>query len=126
VRDANLRMGIYRRLGSGSEPSEKVIEELADRFGPPPPSVRRLAALADLKALAESLRVQSISSQRGQLVIRFRRDARVDVEALTRMLAERHDTSFSPSGVLKIPAPDRSRWLETASASLHQVAGGAA
>ena len=51
VQDTNLRMGIYRRLGSGTEPSGEVLEELEDRFGTVPESVVRLAALADLKRL---------------------------------------------------------------------------
>ncbi|MDX1383771.1 MAG: transcription-repair coupling factor, partial [Thermoanaerobaculia bacterium] len=88
VPDTNLRMGIYRRLGSGSEPAAQVLDELADRFGPVPDSVSRLAALAELKQTAEAMRVQSISVKKGRPVVRFRRDARVDVDALTRFVSE--------------------------------------
>jgi transcription-repair coupling factor (superfamily II helicase) len=111
VGDANLRMSIYRRLGSGSEPSADVLDELEDRFGPPPASVRRLAALADVKNLAEGLRVQAISAKRDRLTLRFRRDARVDVGALMRMVAENDEASFSPSGVLTLPPAGRDDWL---------------
>jgi transcription-repair coupling factor (superfamily II helicase) len=121
VQDQNLRMGIYRRLGSGSEPSGVVLEELNDRFGPPPDSVRRLAGLADLKRLAERLRVQSIVGRRGKLVIRMRRDARIDVPELIRFVSDHPSASFSPSGVLAVPMVDGD-WLRLAEETLHAVA----
>jgi len=102
VGDTNLRMGIYRRFGSGTESGEEVLAELTDRFGPPPASVRTLALAADLRRLAESLRVQSISARRGKLVIRLREDSRVDIDALIRFVSTRPDASFSPSGVLSL------------------------
>ncbi|MEE2776583.1 MAG: transcription-repair coupling factor [Acidobacteriota bacterium] len=123
VQDTNLRMGIYRRLGSGTAPSGEVLEELEDRFGTVPESVVRLAALADLKRLAEDLRVQSISVKRGQVVLRFRRDARVDVDALARFVSEQPAASFSPSGVLSLPPCDRSVWLSAAREGLEAIAG---
>jgi transcription-repair coupling factor (superfamily II helicase) len=121
VQDQNLRMGIYRRLGSGSEPSGVVLDELNDRFGPPPDSVRRLAGLADLKRLAERLRVQSIVGRRGKLVIRMRRDARIDVPELIRFVSDHPSASFSPSGVLAVPMVDGD-WLRLAEETLHAVA----
>ena len=122
VQDTNLRMGIYRRLGSGTELSGEVLEELEDRFGTVPESVVRLAALADLKRLAEDLRVQSISVKRGQVVLRFRRDARVDVDALARFVSEQPAASFSPSGVLSLPPCDRSVWLSAVREGLEAIA----
>jgi transcription-repair coupling factor (superfamily II helicase) len=122
VQDQNLRMGIYRRLGSGSEPSTIVLDELGDRFGPPPDSVRRLAALADLKRLAERLRVQSIIGKRGRLVIRLRRDARIDVPELIRFVSDHPSASFSPSGVLAVPLQAGGDWLRLAEETLQAVA----
>ena len=121
VQDQNLRMGIYRRLGSGSEPWDVVLDEINDRFGPPPESVRRLAGLADLKRLAERLRVQSIVGKRGKLVIRMRRDARVDIPELIRFVSEHPSASFSPSGVLTVPVAGDD-WLRIAGETLRAVA----
>jgi transcription-repair coupling factor (superfamily II helicase) len=121
VQDTNLRMGIYRRLGSGSEPSSIVLEELGDRFGPPPESVMRLAGLADLKRLAERLRVQSIVGRRGKLVIRMRRDARIDVNELIRFVSERPHAAFSPNGVLSVRVTSGD-WLRLAEETLEAVA----
>lgn len=121
VGDTNLRMGIYRRFGSSSESGAEVLAELEDRFGPPPASVRTLAAVADLKRLAERLRVQSISFRRGKLVIRLREDAKVDVDELIRLVSTRSDASFSPSGVLSLQVSSASESIAVASAALTAV-----
>jgi transcription-repair coupling factor (superfamily II helicase) len=101
VDDANLRMELYRKIAE--EPEREMLAELADRFGPPPAAVQTLVEVAALKRLAESLRVQSISAKGGELVIRLRRDARVDVERLIEMVSNLPGASFSPTGVLSLP-----------------------
>ena len=64
VDDANLRMEIYRKIAAAEDAAEELLAELTDRFGPPPTAVldpargRRLSS-----ALAETLRVQSISAK---------------------------------------------------------------
>jgi transcription-repair coupling factor (superfamily II helicase) len=102
VDDANLRMELYRKISE--EPEKEMLAELLDRFGPLPASVETLVEVAALKRLAESLRVQSISAKSGELVIRLRRDARVDVERLIEMVSTLPGASFSPTGVLTLPA----------------------
>jgi len=115
--DANLRMEIYQRIASGDVDTTDLLDELQDRFGPPPPSVYGLLAATSLKRLAEAMRVQSISHQGQRLQIRFRRDSSVDVERLVRMVSERPGLTFSPSGILILDqvggaqALERSRWL---------------
>ncbi len=101
VDDANLRMELYRKIAE--EPEREMLAELADRFGPPPPAVETLVEVAALKRLAESLRVQSIAAKNGELVIRLRRDARIDVERLIEMVSSLQGASFSPTGVLTLP-----------------------
>jgi transcription-repair coupling factor (superfamily II helicase) len=101
VDDANLRMELYRKIAE--EPEKEMLAELADRFGPPPAAVQTLVEVAALKRLAESLRVQSISAKSGELVIRLRRDARIDVERLIEMVSNIPGASFSPTGVLSLP-----------------------
>jgi transcription-repair coupling factor (superfamily II helicase) len=98
--DANLRMELYRRIGAGEIADEDMISELRDRFGPPPPQVYQLLSVAALKRQAERLRIQSISLSGSKLQFRLRRDARVDVDHLVRVISERSGLSFSPSGVL--------------------------
>ena len=98
--DANLRMEIYRKIAAVETPEGELLAELRDRFGPPPEAVHQLLEVAALKRQAEILRVQSISSSGRRLKIRLRRDARVDIDRLVRLVSERQGVSFSPSGVL--------------------------
>jgi transcription-repair coupling factor (superfamily II helicase) len=118
VEDANLRMELYRKIAE--EPEREVMAELADRFGPPPPAVEALVEVAGLKRLAESLRVQSIAAKGGELVIRLRRDARIDVERLIEMVSNRPGASFSPTGVLTLPG-GRGRQLVAAARETLEV-----
>ncbi len=104
VEDANLRMEIYRKIGAAEDTESEILAELSDRFGPPPPAVVTLIAVAGLKRLAESLRVQSISGKGGEVIIRLRRDARIDVDRLIEMVSTRPGTAISPTGVLTLAA----------------------
>ncbi|REK00476.1 MAG: transcription-repair coupling factor [Acidobacteria bacterium] len=121
VAEVNLRMDLYRRLAAGEDEPSEILEEMEDRFGPPPEEVRSLVRAATLKQLAERLRVQSIVSSQGSLVIRMRRDARVDVERLIELVAERGDASFSPSGVLTLDRVPGRESLAVAQATLQRI-----
>ncbi len=105
VSDANLRMEVYRRVASADVPAQDMAAELRDRFGPPPEPVLTLIEVAGLKRRAEALRVQSVSLAGGKLTLRLRRDARIAVDRLIAMVAGVDGASFSPSGVLTLPAP---------------------
>ena len=124
IADANLRMEVYRRLALGEERRSEILEELKDRFGAPPRSVELLAEAAELKSLAERLRVQSVSAHGSSLVIRLRRDARVDVDRLIELVSNREGASFAPSGVLKMTGVGSSEWLPVARTTLETIASG--
>ncbi len=102
IRDENLRMEVYRKLAAAEASREDLLAELSDRFGRPPAAVEMLLDVAALKRQAEQLRIQAISAGGGRLTIRLRRDARVDVDRLIRLVSERPGASFSPSGVLTV------------------------
>jgi|HubBroStandDraft_3_1064219.scaffolds.fasta_scaffold03519_2 transcription-repair coupling factor (superfamily II helicase) len=122
VDDANLRMELYRKIAAEESSESEVLAELADRFGPPPPAVETLVEVAGLKRLAESLRVQSISAKGGELVIRLRRDARIDVGRLIELVSTRPGASFSPSGVLTLAAAGGRQMLAVARSTLSELA----
>jgi transcription-repair coupling factor (superfamily II helicase) len=105
VADENLRMELYRKLAAAEVSREELLAELTDRFGRPPAAVEMLLDVAALKREAERLRVQSIAAAGGKLTIRLRRDARVDVDRLIRMVSARPGAAFSPSGVLTLDLP---------------------
>ena len=102
VGDANLRMEVYHRLGTGDEPQEKILEELEDRFGAPPESVRTLVEVSMIKRMAEQIRLQAVAARNGRLVLRLRQDAQVDPEKLIELIHTRPGYHFSPSGALTV------------------------
>ncbi len=121
VDDANLRMDIYRKIAASEQPETEIVAELTDRFGPLPPAVMTLVEVAALKRTAESLRVQSISSKGNELIIRLRRDARVDVERLIELVSNQPGASFSPTGVLTLTAAGGRQMLDMARQTLAAV-----
>jgi len=59
VPEEEIRVNLYARAARAAEPAEvdQLAEEIADRFGPPPPPVAALLALAGARTLARSLKV---------------------------------------------------------------------
>jgi transcription-repair coupling factor (superfamily II helicase) len=121
VDDANLRMEIYRKIASSEQTEREIVAELTDRFGPPPQAVLTLIEVASLKRTAETLRVQSVSAKGSELIIRLRRDARIDVERLIELVSNRPGASFSPTGVLTLTASGGRQMLETARQTLEAL-----
>ncbi len=122
IADENLRMEIYRKLATAELPRAELLAELTDRFGRPPKAVLALLELVDLKRTAEALRVQAISATGGQLVLRLRRDARIDVDRLIRYVSTRAGAAFSPTGVLTLDLPAGQSVIEAARAVLAELA----
>lgn len=120
VADPNLRMETYRNIVSGERDDDEILAELEDRFGPPPEAVRTLLMVARVKRMAEALRVQSIGTQKGALVIRLRQDARVDVDRLVELMNEDSGIAFSPTGVLTVRS--EGGLLDTARRTLEELA----
>jgi transcription-repair coupling factor (superfamily II helicase) len=132
IQDANVRLEAYRRIATGDVPAPELEAELRDRFGPLPRQVRTLIEVAEIKRFAERLRVQSIVFGGDRLTVRLRRDARVSVERLVELVGKSAGASFSPTGVLSLPAAsgdslDRARaTLEFLAAEGPHAAAGAA
>ncbi|MGD0861431.1 MAG: transcription-repair coupling factor [Candidatus Limnocylindrales bacterium] len=73
VPDTAQKLELYRRLGRVRTAGELAAfrQELADRFGPPPPPVLRLLEVVELRMAAEAAGVASISREEGELVVRL-------------------------------------------------------
>jgi len=71
VPEAHQRIEMYRKLAQATDRAaiERVAAELRDRFGPPPPPVKRLLQLALLKCLAAERNVTSIEVQGDRLML---------------------------------------------------------
>jgi transcription-repair coupling factor (superfamily II helicase) len=73
VPDKHMRLGLYRRIASlrSIKDVDAIRNEFADRFGPLPEEVNNLLYQVKIKILAEKASVTSVSSENGQIVLRF-------------------------------------------------------
>jgi transcription-repair coupling factor (superfamily II helicase) len=64
IPEAEVRLNLYHRLArtQGTEDVDRMAEEVADRFGPPPEPVQALLRAARIRALARDLGVTRISA----------------------------------------------------------------
>lgn len=73
ISDQDLRLRLYRRLADiRNEPEiEELEKEFHDRFGPPPQMVKNLLYQIRVKLRAEQIGLQAISTENGQIVLRY-------------------------------------------------------
>ncbi|HYK43013.1 MAG TPA: transcription-repair coupling factor [Thermoanaerobaculia bacterium] len=107
VPDENWRMMIYKKIARAKDDAElaETEREIADRFGEPPPAVRRLVAYSRLRARAEQVGVTSLTRQAGQVHLRFAEDARLDGGRLLDFVRRTRGARLSPARVLSVPSP---------------------
>jgi transcription-repair coupling factor (superfamily II helicase) len=125
VPDMNQRLMIYRRIAAARSEDEltRVMEEIRDRYGPPPVPVLNLADYGRIRVLADALRVETIEREGSVVVFRFREKAKVDPVRLVHLVRERGDLQLIPPVSLKLDMK-KSRTLEappTSAAALKQA-----
>src|SRR5919108_2268675 len=81
---------------------DKLMDEVRDRYGPPPDSVMNLAEYASIRVLSDRLRVESLDRDGQTIVLKFRPDAKVDPAWLFRVIQERDDATLLPPATLKL------------------------
>jgi transcription-repair coupling factor (superfamily II helicase) len=103
IADENQRLRMYKRISSLATPEARVDmeAELADRFGPIPPSVKNLLDYALLKSAAEELLIQSIERKAEEVCIRFHERAQVDPRKLTQFVRRGREACLRPEGILR-------------------------
>ena len=71
--ETNQRLALYRRMAAvRDEPAlATVLDEIGDRYGPPPTSVQRLAEYGRIRILADRIGAETVDRERHLLVIRF-------------------------------------------------------
>jgi len=108
VDDESWRMMIYKKVARARDDRalDEARQEIADRFGEPPESVRRLIEFGRVRARAERLGVTAITRQAGKVHVRFAEDARVDPARLMALARDVRGASLSPNRVLTLPAPE--------------------
>ena len=87
VADTDVRLNLYRRLSSLSEKSDLVsmIEEIADRFGPPPQEVRNLMGLVSIRLVLKMLGVKRLDIGLDSIVLAFSSESRADPARLVQL-----------------------------------------
>ncbi|MBI2874627.1 MAG: transcription-repair coupling factor [Firmicutes bacterium] len=80
--DSRSKVEIYRKLAGAKEHQAitEVAAELADRCGPAPPPVKNLLTVSHLRLRLESIGAESLSWERGRVLIKF--DDRAGIQKL--------------------------------------------
>ncbi|MHC4401981.1 MAG: transcription-repair coupling factor [Planctomycetota bacterium] len=73
VADMRLKIDLYRRLARIADDAQLADfrAELGDRFGPPPPIVKRLLAMAELRIAAHRWKIRSIHMEDRYVVLTY-------------------------------------------------------
>ena len=119
VPDMNQRLMLYRRVAGARRPEEidRILDEAADRYGPPPDSVLNLADYGRIRIMADRLGVESIDRAGRALVLKFRPQANLDPAKLVALVRQRPELVLVPPAALKMD-------LETRSANQRGAEGG--
>jgi transcription-repair coupling factor (superfamily II helicase) len=111
IADMNQRLTVYRRMAGvrTAQELDRVMDEVRDRYGPPPESVLNLAEYASIRVMADRIRVESIDREASTVVIKFRPDATLDPAWLFRIIQQRGDVTLLPPATLKLDlkAPEK-------------------
>jgi transcription-repair coupling factor (superfamily II helicase) len=108
VPDMNQRLMIYRRIAAARSEDEltRIMEEMRDRYGPPPLPVLNLADYGRIRVLADQLGIDTIDREGSVVVIRFRDKAKVDPVRVLTLVRERGDLKLIPPSTLKMELRD--------------------
>jgi transcription-repair coupling factor (superfamily II helicase) len=104
IPDMNQRLTVYRRMAAVRTEQEldRLVDEMRDRYGPPPDSVLNLAEYASIRLMADRIRVESLDREGPTVVIKFRPDAKLDPAWLFRIIQDRGDVVLLPPATLKL------------------------
>jgi transcription-repair coupling factor (superfamily II helicase) len=104
VSDTNQRLMLYRKVAAArrEEDIDRVLEEAADRYGPPPESLLNLADYGRLRVMADRLGVESIDREGRTVLVKFRPQTNVDPVQLVALVRQRSDLTLVPPSALRL------------------------
>ncbi|MGH9253943.1 MAG: TRCF domain-containing protein, partial [Vicinamibacterales bacterium] len=111
IPEMNQRLMVYRKIAAARAERELnvVLDELRDRYGPPPPAVLNLAEYGRIRVIADRLGIDTIDREGRMVVIKFRPQPRVEPMRLIRVVHEFPGATLVPPASLKLdleaPAP---------------------
>ena len=115
VPDMNQRLMVYRKVASSRTEDElaRALDEIADRYGPLPPSLLHLAGYGRIRIAADRLGVETIDREGQSVVLRFRPTAPIDPVRLVNVVSALPGAVLVPPVSLKL---DLSAPLQAAAA----------
>jgi transcription-repair coupling factor (superfamily II helicase) len=124
IGDDHQRLRAYKRVADlkNRDQGNRLLEEFTDRYGPPPDAVKTLVEFSLVKALAESLGVESVDRRGGFANLKFHKESRIDPQRLFDLVQTTAGAQFSPAGVLRVPLADDV--LQSMAATLTQLSNG--
>ncbi len=104
IPDMNQRLTVYRRMAAVRSEAEldRLVDEVRDRYGPPPDSVLNLAEYAMIRLLADRVRLETLDREGDTVVLKFRSDASLDPGRLFKLIQQRGDLKLIPPATLKL------------------------
>ena len=106
VPDMSQRLVLYRKVAAARSDREldQVMDEIRDRYGPPPESVLNLEAFGRIRVMADRLGVESLDRHGPAVVLKFREDGRrtPDPGRIVRLVRERGDVQLQPPATLRL------------------------
>jgi transcription-repair coupling factor (superfamily II helicase) len=104
IPEMNQRLTVYRRVAAARSDKElqAVLDEVRDRFGPPPDSVLNLAEYGRIRIMADRLGVETIDREGRLVVIKFRPQAKVDPVRLVKVVQGHPGAMLVPPASLKL------------------------
>jgi transcription-repair coupling factor (superfamily II helicase) len=112
IPDARQKVELYKKIlamGDAAEARE-LTDELIDRFGEPPGPVTALVRVAQLKAAAKRVHVQSIGAAGGVLTVKFLPGLRLPGEKLAGLMRTHRGklaVTMGQTPQIKLQAPGR-------------------
>jgi transcription-repair coupling factor (superfamily II helicase) len=105
IENPDLRMSIYRKVASAkdTETLGNLLEELKDRFGPPPEDTRKLVQIMELKVMAMQLFITRIKNRAGRIEVLFAAETPVTPERVFSLHNTRKGyVKFLPEGGIEL------------------------
>ena len=123
ISESGQRLRTYKRISSAEseEALRQIYSEIHDRYGAIPESAQNIFEYARLRRSAEKMGIVSIDRAANGVAIKLGETAKASPERLMQFLAENEGSTFSPSGILRVPA--KGNMLESARSILEQITG---
>ena len=112
VRDLDVRLTLYRRVAALEDQTgiDAFVDELTDRFGPPPESVRHLLEIMAIKQLCRRSGIERVEAGPKGAVLSFRDGGFGEPAALVRYVsAPENEVRLRPDNRLIVTR----RWPDT-------------